>query len=954
MTQDDHVTSLQHFGGFHTHLLLDYLVTELGERGAREVLESAGEQRPHELLRDDSSWSSYWQFRSLLEAAAARVGEAGLRSVGPSTEMISWGAETALTIQGLESVEALLIESGASGTSLGMSTISVSKGVEKLEDGILVAGTAFREGFEPFKEFCWYAQGLLAMAPRLFGLPPGTVSELECQCDGAPACRHLIELNRPSSEQSSLRHELDAANRRLAFYQTRLESIQASLVDLVSTSDIGLTLSRIARSAAKTVRAPGWLLHLPGQRVVPRLVSSAADIDAPSVIERVAVGLDGQLAIPVESDVMRYGSIILIEQGRSFRPFEEEAVASYGRLAAAALDSASALGEARRQAHTATALLELSADLGAVFTQSDAADRLARAVPRVLDCDRSLVVLVDDSGRAHVSACHGYPPDLAQTLIGTPLDPVGIVDDTLSFVELNSAAPSSATARLMSATGSVGAVSLPIRIDGQCVGIIVAAVVEGPGRLASSPELEERLRGLAGQAATAIRNSRLVDEIRHQALHDPLTGLPNRALIADRAEHLLKHARRHANHVAVMFVDLDGFKDVNDTFGHGAGDELLQLVADRLSRTVRDCDTVGRIGGDEFIILLEGSPAEGGPAHIGERILRALREPFHPAACPESLIVTGSIGLALGCSSPEELSRNADIALYQAKGGGRNRMVIYDPQMGLLVHERRKLQADLEHALERGEFSMVYQPVFSLPDIELIGVEALLRWKHPERGLVGPDEFIPVLESNGLIIEVGRFVLEQACSQAVIWQGQGRTLDMSVNVSAVQLESGAFLDELTEVLERTGLPPQTLIIEITETALMHDLALSAARLKEIRAMGVRVAIDDFGREYSSMSYLRQLPVDVLKIDRSFVSAMADSPQATAIVHSFVELGRTLGLKTLAEGIEDDAQLLELSAQACDAGQGFLLAKPVAAAKIQALLAASAADRRPDFVPVTAS
>jgi diguanylate cyclase (GGDEF)-like protein len=389
-----------------------------------------------------------------------------------------------------------------------------------------------------------------------------------------------------------------------------------------------------------------------------------------------------------------------------------------------------------------------------------------------------------------------------------------------------------------------------------------------------------------------------------------------------------------------MFVDLDGFKEVNDTLGHAAGDELLRVAAQRLTDTIRDCDTVGRIGGDEFIVLFDGDINDERLAEVGERILRALRHPFELGQSPgQGVNVSASIGLATGCpSSSNELMRNADVALYRAKATGKNRVVVFDDEMGLQAETRRFLETDLQAAAENNEFFLVYQPLFDLASETVTGVEALLRWHSEQRGPVPPDLFVPILETNGLILPVGRFVLREACRQGAEWLARGYSLEMSVNISPVQLASACFVDDLRAALDASGFPATSLILEITETALMHDIDQCAVHLQAARRIGVRVAIDDFGSGYSSMAYLRQLPIDMLKIDRSFVSAMAESTEACAIVKNLVQLGRSLGLHTLAEGIEEPQQLERLLEQDCEAGQGFLLGRPAAPCDVERLLA----------------
>jgi diguanylate cyclase (GGDEF)-like protein len=431
-------------------------------------------------------------------------------------------------------------------------------------------------------------------------------------------------------------------------------------------------------------------------------------------------------------------------------------------------------------------------------------------------------------------------------------------------------------------------------------------------------------------------------KLEHQALHDPLTGLPNRTLIIDRAEQMLARARRAQHEAAALFVDLDNFKDINDTLGHEAGDRILQAVAERFQGLLRGSDTVGRLGGDEFVVLAEGISLAAGPELLAERIQHVLKQPFRLAGYEGSpLTVAASIGIATGDrNSAQELLRDADIALYRAKASGKNCAALFEPDMKSAVLDRLGLTMDLRAALEADQYFLVYQPVFDLDNVTVCGVEALIRWRHPTRGVVSPTDFVPMLEETGMIVEVGRWVLQEACLQAATWQQRGYRLTMSVNVSARQLENDGFLHDVRSALIVSGVEPASLVIEITETAIIRDAEAARGRLHELKELGVLVAIDDFGTGYSSLAYLRQFPVDALKIDRSFVAAMGESPESAALVHALVDLGRTLGLETLAEGIEDHAQLEALRNEHCLRGQGFLLSRPAEPEELEKLLDAT--------------
>ena len=449
-------------------------------------------------------------------------------------------------------------------------------------------------------------------------------------------------------------------------------------------------------------------------------------------------------------------------------------------------------------------------------------------------------------------------------------------------------------------------------------------------------------RSVAGYVANVrdtTERKKFEELLAHRALHDTLTGLANRQLILDRADRMLERSRRDGLPVAAFVVDLDNFKDTNDSLGHDAGDRLIQAVASRLVGLLRSSDTVGRLGGDEFVILAEGISLADGPKSIAERIRQVLRPPFYIEGFERlPITVSASIGIAIGDrQSAQELLRDADIALYRAKGSGRDQAVIFQAAMHVAASDRLTLRTELDSALARGEFHLLYQPIVDLAQLQLRGVEALIRWRHPTKGVLSPDKFIPVLEETGDIVEVGRWVLDEACRQLAVWRSAGHDLTMSVNASMRQLDAPEFVDDVRAALATHHLDPAALVIEITESVLMKDANATVARLHRLKQLGVRIAIDDFGTGYCSLAYLRQFPVDVLKIDRSFVSEMSGSPDAAALIHTLVELGRQLGLLTLAEGIEQPGQIEGLRLEHCDHGQGYLFSRPVAPIEIEHLM-----------------
>jgi diguanylate cyclase (GGDEF)-like protein/PAS domain S-box-containing protein len=434
----------------------------------------------------------------------------------------------------------------------------------------------------------------------------------------------------------------------------------------------------------------------------------------------------------------------------------------------------------------------------------------------------------------------------------------------------------------------------------------------------------------------------LQEELAHQAFHDSLTGLSNRAVFRDRIDHALARGSRHDRRLAVFLLDLDGFKTVNDSLGHDAGDELLISVAKRLEFQGRSSDTVARIGGDEFGILLEDDADEVGARALADRALAAFAVPFDVQG--REVFIRASIGIALSVpddSETDELIRNADTAMYAAKAAGKGRYEFFRPFMHTRALERFEVQADLERALVRGEFVVHYQPIVDFETGDALGVEALVRWNHPTRGLLGPLEFIHVAEETGAIVPLGAWVLGEACRQTAAWR-EGHTgaanLWVSVNLSTRQLLEVDLITQVRDVLEASGLDPSALTLELTEGSLMQDVDETVVKLRALKELGVRLAIDDFGTGSSSLGYLQRFPIDTLKIDKSFVDGIAaDDSEDPALVRAIIQMATTLSLDTIAEGIEGAEQLAELRSAGCNSGQGYLFARPLQADALESFL-----------------
>jgi diguanylate cyclase (GGDEF)-like protein/PAS domain S-box-containing protein len=440
-----------------------------------------------------------------------------------------------------------------------------------------------------------------------------------------------------------------------------------------------------------------------------------------------------------------------------------------------------------------------------------------------------------------------------------------------------------------------------------------------------------------------VSNRRLADEaLVHRALHDPLTGLPNRALLMDRLGHALARAVRQRRRVAVLFLDLDNFKVINDSLGHEAGDLLLAEVGHRLLDAVRGGDTVARFGGDEFAVLLEDVVNAEQAEASAERIAAALRTPLELFG--RELTISVSIGIAVSqrtSNEPEDMLREADLAMYHAKAGGKGCYSVFQPAMQARADARLELETSLRLALRRGELRVHYQPIVTLAKGDVTGFEALVRWERPGHGLIPPAEFIPIAEETGLIVPLGQWVLDEACAQLQRWQQRapkGKRLSVAVNMSARQLQDPRLVANVSRTLRESGVDPSCVTLEITESVLVDDAEGTADVLHQLKALGVQLAIDDFGTGYSSLSYLKRLPVDMLKIDRSFIKGLGINGQDHAIVRGILDLAGTLELTTTAEGIETDLQLSTIKGLGGQSGQGFLFARPLAADQVDDILA----------------
>jgi diguanylate cyclase (GGDEF)-like protein len=476
-------------------------------------------------------------------------------------------------------------------------------------------------------------------------------------------------------------------------------------------------------------------------------------------------------------------------------------------------------------------------------------------------------------------------------------------------------------------------IAAPVRVTGEMAGSLVAQL---PGAADQYSEERDQLAAFAQQVSLALTDARTVEAV-NEAHHDPITGLPNRALFLKIFNRVLASRGMITDPTSVLFIDLDRFKGVNDSLGHEAGDQLLAAVASRIRGCVRASDTTARLGGDEFAVLLHDSPVEAATA-VAERIINIVREPFRVAG--RDVFIGASIGVAIsrdGGENSDVLLNNADVAMYRAKKDGPGKVVLYEPYMHTEALDYLSLRGDLQKALSEGEFRLQYQPLVRLHSGEPAGVEALVRWHSPTRGLVSPLDFIPIAEESGLIVDIGQWVLETSAMQVAAWRRSFPDLTLNVNVSGHQLVHPRFADNVMRALGMAGMPSSAVTLELTESVLMTDPDRGLAALSDLRALGVQLSIDDFGTGYSSLAYLRELPVDELKIDRAFIARAELTGEDLALVRTIVELGSILGLRVVAEGIENAAQLAALQRLGCALGQGYHLCRPANAEELPPIL-----------------
>jgi diguanylate cyclase (GGDEF)-like protein len=916
-----------------TRLLLEYVRDRAGERGMQDVVAASGVPESLGELLEESRWVSYDTRIRLFEAATEclgdpqtmlHVGSAALRAGMPHASLVALLRALGSPRQVFRSLPRAVAKFTTTST------------MEVVETGRSHAAMRYtlHEGYLHSRLDCLYAQGLFSVVPEIFGLPAARIVHDECESDGAAACvYHVTWGRRPWRKRDAQgTDEVDVLRQQLA-------ALQDVASDLVGTDRLEDVLQRIAERAASAVVAPGYLLAVEDPNGGPPLVFSTGleDERARELAARLLAGeYLGRSAVvaPVESSRRRHGWLAALNgDGLVGLADEERMLGAYARQAAVALDLLVAMDSSRRGEERARDLLGLAHQLSAAAGTAQVAAIVAEALPRVVGSPLASVMLWDSSaGELRAAAAHGLAQAPHDLLMSTPLRP----EDAPELMEmlakrqprvLHASTTGAVLSELLRAVDTATCLVVPLLAGDELLGVATAGWPAEAGSIDDVTERTARLAGVADQAATALMNARLLETVKHQSLHDDLTGLPNRVLFGDRLEQALR-ACPDGSAVAVLFCDLDRFKQVNDVLGHAAGDELLRQVAMRLRGCLRPGDSVGRLSGDEFSLLLPGVPDLAAAEAVAQRVVWSFDSPFRIDG--RELRVTTSVGVAAHAGPGgrgDRLLRAADAAMYTAKQRGRNQICLATGTPVHTAHTPPSLEKELIAGVDHGQLRLHFQPIVADGHVgRPVGAEALLRWQHPRLGILPPAAFLPLAEESSLVVDLDLWALREACAAAARWRSEGDPVQVSVNLSSRTVGDPRLASAVRSALAAADLPPHLLCLEIVESQSLLDLPALSARLQELRQMGVHTALDDFGTGYSTLSWLQRLPVDRIKLDRSFIAELPDAA-ATVLVRGIVALATELGIGVVAEGVETAEQLDALSAAGCRHVQGYLLGRP---------------------------
>jgi diguanylate cyclase (GGDEF)-like protein len=920
--------------------LVRYVRRASGDEGVARMLRLAGDTRPVGMLLDESVWRTVDEVVALARGAAVVTGDPDVgRRAGEELFRQSVDSGFADFILANGDPGAALVQLVAIGSKMAS-----GRPIEPVRVHAQELVLHARADFTPDPFVCGFGPGYWSQVPGLFGVR-GTVVEETCQCRGDDVCTYRVRWDEPAAAApGDIAWSTEAADRVTA----RFEQLQETASDLARADSIATVLERIVGGADRALVAPRWVaaIETEDQRVhvANRGLTHEQAEDAARRLR--ADRGDATFGLPLVVDLASpracYGFLAaLLPEGAAVGEFDRRMLSAYAGNATAALEAVLSRDLARRNHAVTHALLGLARTLAAATSPGDVCARLAGAVPSVADCRLVTVWRWDKAERALVLASWSgqEEPPTPVGRIAESDAPRAVLDATASAEATlldAQACASFMTAEAHQAAGVARCTLVPIRARGELLGVVVVAFGETQARL--DAQLAARLHGVADLAATALDNAVLLDHMRHQALHDALTGLPNRPLLEDRVGQAIRRAQRSSGGLTLMFVDLDRFKNVNDTLGHVAGDELIRLVGARLLGCVREADTLARMGGDEFVLLLPDTGELSEAGVVAEKLIRALREPFTVAG--HALHVSCSIGIAIwprhGVTFGE-LLQHADAAMYEAKASGRGAFAVHS---GLASRRRELLDLEnrLHTAIQRCELAVVYQPQIDLRTMRLSGVEALVRWDHPDLGRLGPDRFVPLAEESGVITSIDAWVREQAFAQARRWIDAGMPLRVSVNLSTADVRRPELTADLHAAIEGAGVPPEVIELEITDRVALGEDDLRP-RLHDLADLGVRLAIDDFGVGSSVLGRLQHGPFHTLKIDRSLVSQIDERARRAPIVQALAAMAHQLELEVVAEGVETPSQGGLLRAYGCETAQGYLFSPPVEAGEVAGLAGA---------------
>lgn len=949
MTNEPRETS-----GATTCLLLRHVRAEGGDAAVRAVLERAGVADAAESLENDmSAWVSYETRIRLFEAATEVLDD-------PRT-MFLVGAGA--TRHGADHALVLMFRALGSPRHVyrqvprAASKFTTTSTMELLSLTATTAVLSFRlhDGYEHSRLDCEYAQGLLSEVPRVFGLPAATITHAECQGDGFPACRYEVRwAARGRGLHLRLRRAAAATEVEVRALRGQVQDLQLAASDLVSSDDVGSVLQRLIDRAASALLAPAYLLVAHGRDggepvVHTKGLSPTTARDLADMLLRGGDLGPAALVVDVASTRAVHGKLAVL-YGSSDRGMEQDRALAqaYARHAAAALDLLTALADSRREASRASALLSLAHALAVAPDASAVAEVVVEAVPGIVGCDSASVMQWDPATGTLSTLATGRTGPEADVVRGLRLESDAIPEMGRLLTEQGPLLldVDGVSAPLRAVFESIDAHSIlvvPMQAGGTLLGVVTGSW-QRPVEAEDRREALVRFSGVADQAATAMQNARLLETVRHQSLHDALTGLPNRVLFTRGLDDALRAAPPGVG-TAVLFCDLDRFKHVNDRRGHAAGDELLRQSAARLRGVVRPEDGVGRLSGDEFAVRLHDVD-EQRAVSVAERIVESLGEPFRIDGQEVRITVTVGVALHVGPDGRgERLLAAADSAMYDAKESGRNQVGVAGMVPGRAGVP--SLEAELGRAIADGQMRLFFQPVVdvtSSAEAGVVGAEALLRWAHPRLGLLAPAAFLPLAEESGLVTSLDLWAVRAACAALATWLPEDRApLRVAVNLASGTLLDPRLLGTVRAALTENGLSPDRLHLELVESRSLVDLPGVIERLVELRRLGVRISLDDFGTGYSTLTWLQALPVDQIKIDRSFIMRLPGDLASVAVVRGVMALARELELEVIAEGVEEPEQLALLRDMGIVMVQGYLLGRPGPVLSMEPLVVVPAAE-----------